>query len=209
MRPWLPLFLAPLTVAAVGCKPIAYVFQPFAPKSEAPAHKLQDVPTVVFVDDPQARLPSERTRERLAKRITVRLRKKEVVETLVPPRRVARKRASHEDFSEWSIDRVGEAVAAEQVIYVFVGRFEPVGRDRMYRPTSTLRVKVVDTSRGERRFPEQEAGRSVTTELFYQEREEGTGAGRLRISRKLARRAARDVARLFYRHEPPKPTVPE
>ncbi len=153
-----------LMMLLTGCNiiaPLAILLAP-DPKVEA-AYKLQDRPTVVFVDDRHGVVSPTTLRRVLADRISQDLMLKKVVTQTISPRdaeAVARQRDSHN--SMLPIDAIGRAVGAEQVIYVEIIEFTDRIDRYTPRPKGACRVRVLDVTNRVRLFPPPRCGGGVS-----------------------------------------------
>ena len=104
-----------------------------------------------------------------------------------------------------SIESLGRAVKAEQVIYVQITGFNVLETSFVPKPKAVARVKVIDVINGTRTFPNPSIspdGASVEAELAqvspqaYQ-----SPSGKRAIEQSLVLELAEHVAKLFYTHE--------
>ncbi|MDH3584013.1 MAG: hypothetical protein OER86_07345 [Phycisphaerae bacterium] len=196
-----------------GCEVPAIIAQAFEDTTIEPVFVPANQRTVIFVDDPAQRLPSPQLAGIIAGRIGHQLKSHAVITDFVQPNEIDRVRLEHTDFPKWSINRVAREVGARQALYVLVEGSTLTDTQHMYRPSMTLRVKIVaagttDNPRGRRLFPQDEKlGWRVRTAMFPQARgDRGAGADLDPImARRLAERAGEDVAKLFHAHNPPEP----
>lgn len=128
---------------------------------------------------------------------------------VVPRPEVAGLRRAHADFSRWSIQRIGRALTAEQVLYLRIDKLqlrEAPGHP-VIAPAVTLRAKVIATDaprQHARLWPEEAEGRLITC---ARDPQEATDAELIDAEAvKLGRDAAHLVSRFFMRvdlEEPP------
>jgi hypothetical protein len=196
-------------LAAGSCNilgPAAYlVYGP--PRTDA-VYKLTDRPTVVFVDDRANTIPrqSDGMCRTIADQVSRELMKKNVLTTTIRPGDaigVARRYDRYGDVL--SIDAIGEAVKAEQVIYVQMVDFSDTPDGVTPRPQAACEVKVIDVAGDTRLFPPADAAaptHAVRAALpFVDEELYSSSSGRLQIYRQLAEELGSQVAKLFYSHE--------
>lgn len=178
------------------------------PKKPA-QYELIDRPTVVFVDDRMNAIPinSSRVRRMIADKVTMQLMTEEVLTTTIEPRdAMATARNRDRDGSLMSIEAIGQAVGAEQVIYVEMTTFRGSPDGFTPRATGSCTVKVVDAINKTRLFPPPDADKGAAVvqvvtlpfdiELFK------TSQGRSQIEAILAEMMGDQVAKLFYPHVP-------
>ncbi len=207
----LTLALLVLVSAAglTGCEAAGFVAHVIAGPRKTPAvYEPVDRPTAVFIDDPAGRLPSRELGNLLAARIGEDLAEHEVIEQIIPSIMVERLKAANTDFNKWPIDKVGREVGARQVLYVLVQDCQIVEKDLIYRPTLTVRIKIIDVETGTRMFPDPASvigadGQPVQHATTYRDMEGATAASRIVLMRELMESAAVDIAQLFYKHAEP------
>ncbi len=105
-----------------------------------------------------------------------------------------------------SMEEIGEAVGAEQIIFVKMASFRGSPDNITPQPSAACLVKVIDVVNRRRLFPAPDAERewrevvvqtpTVSPELYQ------TNQGRRQIEQMLAQYLGRDIARLFYEHIP-------
>lgn len=206
---WFSLCLAAACLAAVvpGCNivgPAAYLIEG-PPKKDA-EHTLVDVPTVVFIDDRQNFLNAVSLRRVIADSASQDLMVKEALTTTISSQDAMNLAGRMDRNSHvMSIEEIGKAVGAQQVIYVEMLGFQGSPDNFTPRPTAQCRVRVIDVANRQRVFPPQGSSepariiqtmiREVDPEVFR------TRGSLLRVNEELARSLGRDIARLFYRHE--------
>lgn len=173
-------------------------------------HDLLDVPTVVFVDDRANVVNPISLRRAIADRVSQDLMSnKAVTVTISPQDALAIARQQERANQIMSIEDIGRAVGAKQVIYVQMLQFQDTPDGTTPRPISSCKVKVIDVEQRVRVYPAGDADEdarqlqtvmsAVDTELYR------TRAGRLSVFSELAATTGRDVGRLFYKHEPRAP----
>ncbi len=177
------------------------------PKLDA-EHKIADRPTVVFVDDRANAIEqnSRRTRQAIAEKVSAELMIEKLVETTIRPAdAMAVSRQRDRQGAILAMDEIGEAVGAEQVIYVEMLSFRGTV-DGMPRPNASCRVRVIDVINRKRLFPAPDAlepsrlvqvfGRAANPELYR------SRSGRRQLEESLANQLGDRIAKLFYKHVP-------
>ncbi len=178
------------------------------PKAAA-QYELMDRTTVVFVDDRMNAIPinSSRVRRAIADKVTMDLMREEILTSTISARdAMAVARNSDRDGALMSIEAIGAAVGAEQVIYVEMKTFRGSPDGFTPRATGDCTVKVVDALNQARLFPHPNdprpaAGVHVVTPPFDIELFKTT-EGRSQIESLLAEMLADRIAKLFYEHVP-------
>ena len=207
------VFVAAMGVLAVGltaCNilgPAAYFA--FGQAKVEPVYVLVDRPTVVFVDDRTSAIPlnASSVRRMIADHVSTELMKQEVLtETISSRDAMALARDRDREGALLSIEQIGEAVGAEQVIYIEMISFRGSPDGATPRPTASCRLKILDVANRTRIFPAPDANHgwqdvmvtspAISPEL-YQSR-----AGRRDIQRLLSLLLADRIAKLFYPHIP-------
>ena len=170
---------------------------------------LEDRPTVVFVDDRNNAIPinSSRARRAIADDITRQLMsRKLVMETISPRDAMALSRNQDRAGKLMSMQSIGEAVGAEQLIYIEMLKYRGSPDNVASRPEAMCRLKVIDIVNKTRLFPPPGAdnhwqnvsarGATVSPELYR------SSAGRRQIEQLLTAAIADRVTKLFYKHIP-------
>ena len=190
--------------AAGGCNivgPVAAVAQG-PPKVDA-QYVLADVPTVVFIDDPRNLVNPVTLRKVIADTASQQLMLHEVVtSTIAPQDAAAIAQRSDRVGDKMSVEDVGRAVGAQQVIYVQMLSFAHTPDGYTPRPVATAQVKVIDVTSGERVFPENgdgwpvnAAGAAVNPSVY------SSRVSRTKVFEALATVLGVEIAKVFYRHE--------
>lgn len=96
--------------------------------------------------------------EAFRQRLTEVLREKQINERVIPRAEVLALRRDHADYPKWSIQKVGQALNAEQVLYVRVERLalRAAPEDPVLAPEVRLRMKLIapwQTGRAARLWP--------------------------------------------------------
>jgi hypothetical protein len=189
--------LGPATYFAMGQPKVAAMYEPV------------DRPTVVFVDDRLNTIPmhASRIRREIADKISDDLLEQQVVTQMVSSRdAMAMARRLDREGDLMSMEALGEAVGAEQVIYVEMLRFQGSSDGISPRPAASCRVKVIDVSARARLFPGPDSDRPwqdvaivsppISPDLYR------TDEGRRQIESIIAVLLGMQVGKLFYEHVP-------
>jgi len=168
---------------------------------------LPDVPTVVFIDDRANVVNPVSLRRVIADRISQDLMTEKAVTMTISPQDAMAVAKQQERADEiMSIEDIGKAVGAKQVIYVQMIEFKDTPDGTTPRPMGQCQVKVIDVDNRVRTYPAKGAqqdvrtvqvtGRPVDPDAYK------TRTGRVSVFNELAETMGRDVGRLFYKHEP-------
>ena len=205
-KPVVALLLGLMTLFLGGCNiagPLAYIFSP-VPKVEALC-ELEDRPTVVFVDDRENRVNPVALRRVIADRLSQELMANDVLTMTISPRDAevaARQRDSHDNML--SIDAIGLAVGAEQVIYIEMLDFRERTDRYNLKPQARCRIRVIDVTNQEKIFPSVDSGESaypVQVQMNAMRPEQyNSRATRNQIAQALANEIGSQIALLFYEH---------
>ena len=205
--------MAALTLIVVasmsGCEIPGYVANVIVGPKKIPAvYEPVNRPIVVFVDDPADRLPSRELGNLLAGRIGEDLVAQGVIEQVIPPIMVERLKAANTDFAKWPVDKVGQQVGAQQVLYVLVQDCQITEDNLIYRPTIAVRVKMIDVETGARMFPAAAStlaadGQPVVHSTVYRDMAGATASTKAVLMRDLMESAAVTISKLFYKHPAP------
>jgi len=207
--------LLSLCFVSNGCWVIGIFLNTVAPEKVKPLYELQEVPTVVLVDDMRSLLANPNFTGEISERVIFDLTEEKV---LKPEMTISSKRVREleallgEEYGQTSIDRIGRALGAEQVIHVNVEKVEITAEPGVMHPQATVTVKVIDAKQVKRVFPsatastnlpgdvESTRGHPVKTELRHRfSGEMNRGEERVMVQ-KLVDRIGMNVARLFYKH---------
>lgn len=151
------LLLAPLMLELGGCNivsAVSFVARP-EPKTEA-LYTLDDVPTVVFIDDRRNRISPTRLRRTIAEEATTMLMEEEAVSegNMIAARDAIRVSSKHDRAGKLlSVHAIGEAVGATQIIYVNVDEFALTRDGQTPEPQAMCRVRVINVPTETRVFP--------------------------------------------------------
>jgi len=129
-------------------------------------------------------------------------REKKVNDQVVPLKDVQRLRQVNPDFDRWPMQRIAQALNAQQLLYIRVERLalRSAGQRPVLEPSVELRVKVIDASaspREARVWPKgEELGRTIQRGRPMREATDATAVDA--EAAKLGKDAARLVARCFH-----------
>ncbi len=194
-----------LAVGLGGCNIVGPVAAVAAgpPKLEA-QYVLPNVPTVVFVDDPRNLVNPVTLRKVIAETASQELMVEELLTTTISPQdAIAITQRSDRAGKKMSIEDLGRAVGAQQVIYVQIITFARSPDGYTPRPVASALVKVIDVANGQRVFPARgdngwpvnTVGAPVDPSLY------GSRTSNAKIFETLARQLGDQVAKVFYEHE--------
>lgn len=197
------LYALLVTGALAGCNillPTSYILQG-GPKAPA-AYALPSKRTAVIVDDRSNRMSRVALRVEIGETIATQLLENDVIPEAISTRdSVAYARRSDSAKQPISIQRIGEALGAEQVIFIEVDQFVLAGGSEQGGPEAMALIKVFDITSGTRLWPS--AG-SEAVQSFIRDIDPSlltTSAGRREIEDKLAQQLGSDIAKMFYEHE--------
>ncbi len=200
-----PWIAALVTVAALGngCNiitPGAYILSG-PPKAEA-AYTLPPKKTVVVIDDTTNHMSRVAMRVEMGEAVAESLLEQDLVPEVISTRdAIAFMRRSDSAGNSMSIQRIGEALGVDQVVYVKVDQFSLVGSGIDRSPEAVALVKVIDVTSGQRLWPSAGAEAVRGTLIDINPELISTSAGRRELEDKLARDTGEEVAKLFYSHE--------
>ncbi|MAY75858.1 MAG: hypothetical protein CMJ31_14290 [Phycisphaerae bacterium] len=162
--------------------------------------------TVILIDDPTNRVTRRRYRGIIAETAQNVLLQKKVIDDgkMIDGRAAVTMAATATSQNPLSIQDIGEAVRADIVIYALVSEFRGSDFADKPSPSVTLHVKVIDVVTGERVWPEQPEGYTLSLKM-------PTAPGNLATSRADMARIEEDLAaftglglsQLFYSVERP------
>ncbi len=207
---WLRSFALAIEVAACcvigGCNIVAPVAVLVAPPPTIPAqYTLQDVPTVVFVDDRDNLVNPSSLRRVIADTASSEILDEKLVAMTISPQD-AMLIASRSDRNNalMNIEEIGKAVGAHQVIYVKITQFAATEDGFTPVPVAAASVKVIDVVNHARVFPGSESsegypvrctGKPVDPTMY------STRDSRLQIYQSLSAQLGSQIAKVFYKHE--------
>ncbi len=197
-------------MVAAGCNiltPAAYLA--FGqPKADA-RYELEDRATVVFVDDRNNAIPvnSSRVRQQIADRVSKDLLSEKVLDQVISARdAMAVARSQDREGKLLSVEALGEAVGAKQVIYIEMMSFRGSMDNVRPQPAAACRVKVVDVAERRRLYPPPE-GESAWDEIMavsppLSQELYRTSQGRRQLEQLMADLLGDRIAKMFYKHVP-------
>ena len=208
------LLVAFLIVAAAlflrGCNIVAPIVVATAPEPTVPAqYELEDRPTLVFVDDRDGVLVPAGLADVIADRASEQLMLQEIITSAIRPRdATAVARTKDRANNLMPIDSIGEAVGAEQVIYVEIASLSEAAADEQLAPVATARVKVLDIVSKKRVFPAEGVAafdyHTVNAKIGQVDEEMyRTASTRRKVRETMALQLGDEIARLFYEHKAP------
>lgn len=165
---------------------------------------------VVFIDDPDSRLPSRVVRQRMGKTA-----ERELLDNkCVPDAQII---SSDAALAASAIDRfgqrqtiaeIGEKVGAQVVVYARAEEFTLSPDGAQFAPSGRLRVKVVDAATGKRLWPAPESadpGAQWHLVSYDLPMRQGSAPNSLmeiqQAEQQLADEMGRALARVFFKHE--------
>lgn len=201
------LFVAVAAWALCSCNvvtPVAYVIM--GPPTVEPEIELPDVPTVVFIDDRQNVVNPVSLRKVIADRCAQELMTQKVLTTMISSQDAMAIASKKDRSSEvMSIEQIGEAVGAKQVIYIEMVQFTETPDGAIVAPTAACRVKVLDVENRRRIYPPEgavEGSRFLHMSLAPMDPNVlRTSSGRLAVFNALANEVGMRVSLLFFEHD--------
>lgn len=163
-----------------------------------------DLPTVVFVDDRNSRVPRRSLRLVMAQSAEKTILDADKVLDMISAQSALTASQGDMDGRPLSIAEIGRAVGASQVIYVTVDSFSLFPDGQAFAPMCQMRVKVIDAASDKRVWPEDRAGHTVVTRAVVRGEIMPNTNDRARAEDDLARQAGVDLGQLFFKHERPR-----
>ncbi len=192
--------LVALTGACNILTPLVYIADG-PPKADA-SYTLPEKKTVVIVDDTTNHMSRVAMRSTLGDTVGEQLLEQDLVPEVISTRdAIAVMRKSDSAGKPMSIQRIGEALGVDQVIYLKVDQFSLVGSGIDRSPEAIVLVKVIDVTSGARLWPNAGSEAVRGQLLDIEPSATSTSAGRREIEDKLAAETGVEVAKLFYKHE--------
>ncbi|TVQ50913.1 MAG: hypothetical protein EA377_13615 [Phycisphaerales bacterium] len=203
-----------ILLMTAGCNivgPVAAVVA--GPGSIEAEYRLEDRPTVVFVDDRKNTMNPIALRRVIADRVTEELMRRNLVTQMISPTDAMNYAAAHDSAKNViPVDVVGRAVGAEQVIFIEMLGFADQTAEQRSRGVASFQVRVIDVENRERLFPTSGNGegnfgssaparflnantRDISPEMLQ------SRALRTQVREMLANEVGDRVAKLFYKHE--------
>ncbi|MFH0983807.1 MAG: hypothetical protein V2A79_20015 [Planctomycetota bacterium] len=172
--------------------------------------KLSEGPLLILVDDLDERLTWAPARDLIAEALAKELLDHGATKKVIALETVQRFRRTHADVDTLKCNQVGRLVGAEQVLWIEVQSFlaEETVHDVSQAAALAVTVRVINpqetTDRTKvRLWPEQREGKPMAVQL--NSNEVHTVKTQDRIAAELARKLAKDIAKLFYKHPAQEP----
>src|SRR5262245_15515631 len=138
-----------------GCNivtPAAFILS--GPPTVDALYTLQDVPTVVYIDDRSNQVNPVSLRRVIGDTASEDLMVQKLVTTTISPQDAMNIAARNDRNNQiMPIEEIGKAVGAKQVIYVEMVQFADTPDGYTPRPTAACRVRVIDIENRKRVFP--------------------------------------------------------
>ncbi len=207
----LAVLTAGMTVSLIiaGCNyaaPASYAI--FGAGKIDAVHNLDQVRSVVFVDDRQNVLPRTGMRATIGDKVSGDIMTEKLVPSAVRPADAIVLTRQREDGAKpLSIAAIGRQLECQQVIYVQLSGFSLSGDGSLAgagaTPTATAYVKVIDAVNNGRSFPTDDGpGYQVTAKLREVDQDQiSTAARRRAVEDKLCMELGLQIGLLFYEHE--------
>mgnify|MGYP006151296145 FL=1 len=205
---FLVLVLGMVSVFVPGCNilvPVTYAVQG---TGQNPAeHELDEVKTLVFVDDLNSVLPRTVLRVRLAESISQELMSLDLVPSTVNPSDVmALVRSRERKSSRSSMTSIAEDAGVSQMIYIKVESFSGLVRSTELRPTASIGIRVMHFDKGGRVYPATEMNSTGSRSVDVSLREIDpsklrSSSDRRRVEQELIAKLAYEACKLFREHE--------
>lgn len=190
-----------------GCNILAPVIIAVTPPPSKPAeYQLADRTTVVFVDDRSNQLARRTLRILIGDAVSETLMQKKVLKDTITTRdaiAVANRETSNELMS---MEEIGRAVGAEQLIFVqVVGYTDSIDGVRR-RPAAVVEVSVLDVVNRARLFPAPDSdGRTRTLQVIspreFPEDAYRSPAARRELQDAMSKIIGVEIAKLFFKHD--------
>jgi hypothetical protein len=163
-----------------------------------------ELPTVIFIDDRNSRVPRRSLRLMMAQEAEKALLDADKIKDMISAQSALSASQGDKDGRPLSIAEIGKAVGASVVIYATVDSFSLFPDGQAFAPICQMRVKVIDATSDKRVWPEDRAGHAVVTRAVVRGEITPNTNDRARAEDDLARQAGMDLAQLFYKHERPR-----
>lgn len=165
----------------------------------------KNAPVLMLVDDPGQMMPNPANRVMLSQFIGEELIDKKAITTVIDPKKLVRLQQTRSDYSTMGAREIGQAIGAEQVLWVSIRDFElgtDIGEQALAR--LTVEIRVINAAEGGenegkvRLWPDFGGGKIVQTDMGATDvakagREGGT-------VRELCRQTATKIAKNFYHY---------
>ena len=207
IRVWSIVALCATACLCPGCNilgPASYIVS--GPPSVDAQYTLDDVPTVIYIDDRANQVNPVSLRRVIADTASTDLMVKKMLTTTISPQDAMNIAARNDRNKEiMSIEEIGTSVGAKQVIYVEMVQFADTPDGYIPRPVAICRVRVIDVENRKRLFPgpdEHDNARQVQVPTHEVDPDlYRTRSGRLQVSQDLALDTGHEIGKLFYKHE--------
>jgi hypothetical protein len=153
MRLLKSIALLVVLASLTGC-PLFGFLASTIPQYESAVFDLPNRPTLVLVDDPRSIFGGAQALATIAAYTGADLLHSGTVTTVIDQRNVAELAGKAGDrFAEMSVEQVGKALGAAQVIHVTIRSADMAMAPGVLRPTAVVEVVVVDVENRQRMFP--------------------------------------------------------
>ena len=165
-------------------------------------YTLEDVRTVVFVDDRRNVMHPSRLRLVIADKITEELLALKLVTTIVSPKDIMRASALNDKYNQpLPIAELGKLVDAEVVIYVEMDSFGLTNDGQTANPVASCSIRVINSVENKRLFPIAKAAEYVSANLRRVNPHRVTSDSENRkLAAELAVELGDSIAKVFYDH---------
>ena len=179
---------------------VSYIITP--DPSQKALFTLQDVRTVVFIDDRRNTMHPSRLRLVIAERVTTDLLTKKIISTIISPKDIIRVSAANDRYNDpLSISKLGKAVEADVVIYVELDSFGLTNDGQTANPIATCSLRVISVVENKRLFPTDQASQFVRANLKKVKPHRVSSTKELRkLAEELAEELGDAIAKVFYDH---------
>lgn len=158
--------LLDLTVGCNILRPLAYYLRP--PQIQKPEYEFPaDSRVAIMIEAARRRHENPVFNRALYERLVELLRAGKPQPTFLPLRAISDLRRAHADFDRWSLQRIGRALHADQLLYIKLDRL--IIRQSpdypLLTPTVELHTKLIGVNQPAahgRLWPEQKEGRAVS-----------------------------------------------
>lgn len=141
------MLLLGLIAGSLGCNIVgATVLMMHPPVMQDAEVELTEGRLAIFIEYAQPRQENAVFTQTFYDRLVEILREQEVAAQVVPLQEVLRLRQKHPDFRQWSLQRVGRKLDADQILYVRVERLSlrSAPGQPLLEPVAELRMKLID-----------------------------------------------------------------
>jgi len=167
-------------------------------------HKMEGKTVLVWVDDSLLARSNPLLRREVVAHLEKDLVARHAVGCIVDYRGVARFRQEHPEAAEWSAQKWGQELHADEVLHVLIERFDlqDTAGAGYYRPGLAGRAQVIDVATGRCLWPADQTHRAFALELPLAQ---GRGSAfEYQQIRALADALAVELAPCFYKHQTPR-----